>query len=129
MPEKDQSKLGEHTSIGLKANQRIGETCAGELISVNGRPPQKLGTLTFIQQYVTAVKFEPLKVRLSRRQLPIQFLNHLGQFRAKELVHLAQAALGVEGGVFKVVYLSSAPCRGWRRCGRGSFLASVVVLG
>jgi hypothetical protein len=46
-------------------------------------------------------------MRHSRRQLPIQFLNHLGQFRAKELVHLAQAALGVEGGVFKVVYFNA----------------------
>jgi hypothetical protein len=47
------------------------------------------------------------KTTHSRRQLPIQFLNHLGQFRAKELVHLAQAALGVEGGVFKVVYFNA----------------------
>jgi hypothetical protein len=47
------------------------------------------------------------KPKGSRHQLPVEFLNQLIHLIAKELVHFAEAALGIEGGVVEVVALEA----------------------
>lgn len=43
----------------------------------------------------------------SRHQLPVDFLDQLVHAIAEELMHFAEAALGVEGGVVEVVALEA----------------------